>query len=55
MDRRHGPPGYAHSATRLATCYVVCVAHRYEEFDDDHTAVDYRVDISLPTLASALA
>ncbi len=31
------------------------VAHRYEEFDDDHTAVDYRMDDSLPYLARALA
>lgn len=31
------------------------VRHRYEEFDDDHTAVDYRMDDSLPFLARALA
>ncbi|RZI61957.1 MAG: enterochelin esterase [Rubrivivax sp.] len=31
------------------------VAHRYEEFDDNHTAVDYRMDISLPILAKALS
>jgi len=31
------------------------VAHVYEEFGDDHTAVDYRMDISLPILAKALA
>lgn len=31
------------------------VAHRYEEFDDDHTAVDYRMDESLPFLAKALS
>ena len=31
------------------------VRHVYEEFDDDHTAVDYRMDISLPILAKALA
>lgn len=30
------------------------VKHVYEEFPDDHTAVDYRMDISLPTLAKAL-
>jgi enterochelin esterase-like enzyme len=30
------------------------VAHTYEEFADDHTAVDYRMDISLPILAKAL-
>ena len=31
------------------------IAHRYEEFDDNHTAVDYRMDESLPFLARALA
>jgi S-formylglutathione hydrolase FrmB len=30
------------------------IAHRYEEFDDNHTAVDYRMDESLPYLAKAL-
>lgn len=31
------------------------VAHVYEEFDDDHSDVDYRMDRSLPALAAALA
>jgi hypothetical protein len=31
------------------------VPHIYEEFPDDHTAVDYRMDTSLPVLAKALA
>jgi hypothetical protein len=31
------------------------VAHMYEEFPDDHTAVDYRMDVSLPFLAKALS
>jgi S-formylglutathione hydrolase FrmB len=31
------------------------IAHRYEEFPDDHSAVDYRMDESLPFLAKALA
>jgi len=31
------------------------VAHVYEEFPDDHTAVDYRMDKSLPILAKALS
>jgi enterochelin esterase-like enzyme len=31
------------------------VPHVYEEFDDDHTAVDYRMDRSLPFLARALS
>ena len=30
------------------------VAHRYEEFPDNHTSVDYRMDESLPFLAQAL-
>ncbi len=30
------------------------IAHRYEEFRDDHSAVDYRMDESLPFLARAL-
>jgi enterochelin esterase-like enzyme len=30
------------------------VEHRYEEFDDDHTAVDYRQDVSFPFLYEAL-
>jgi len=31
------------------------IAHRYEEFSDNHTAVDYRMDESLPFLAQALS
>lgn len=30
------------------------IAHRFEEFDDDHTDVDYRMDASLPFLYEAL-
>jgi enterochelin esterase-like enzyme len=30
------------------------VPHVYEEFPDDHTAVDYRMDVSLPLLVKAL-
>lgn len=29
------------------------IAHRYEEFEDDHTDVDYRYDISLPYIMEA--
>ncbi len=29
------------------------IAHRYEEFEDDHSAIDYRMDISLPFLYEA--
>ena len=31
------------------------IAHRYEEFPDNHTSVDYRMDESLPFLAAALS
>ena len=30
------------------------VRHRYEEFDDNHSGIDYRMDVSLPFLARAL-
>jgi hypothetical protein len=31
------------------------IAHRYEEFPDNHSGVDYRMDKSLPFLAQALS
>jgi hypothetical protein len=31
------------------------IAHRYEEFPDNHTGVDYRMDESLPFLAQTLS
>jgi S-formylglutathione hydrolase FrmB len=30
------------------------IEHRYEEFDDDHSSVDYRLDVSLPFVYRAL-
>jgi S-formylglutathione hydrolase FrmB len=30
------------------------IAHRYEEFDDTHSSIDYRMDVSLPFLYRAL-
>jgi len=30
------------------------IAHHYEEFDDDHSDIDYRMDVSLPYLYRAL-
>ena len=30
------------------------IAHRYEEFDDNHSDIDYRMDVSLPFLTRAL-
>ena len=31
------------------------IAHTYEEFDDTHSDIDYRMDVSLPFLAKCLA
>jgi enterochelin esterase-like enzyme len=31
------------------------IHHRYEEFDDNHSAIDYRMDVSLPYLARRLS
>jgi hypothetical protein len=31
------------------------VPHVYEEFADNHSGVDYRMDVSLPVLAKALS
>jgi hypothetical protein len=31
------------------------IAHRYEEFSGTHSGIDYRMDVSLPFLAKALA
>ena len=31
------------------------IAHTYEEYDDDHTDVDYRMDVFLPLMARTLA
>ncbi len=34
---------------------ALSVTHHYEEFDDDHSSVDYRLDVSLPKLVAALS
>ena len=31
------------------------VPYRYEEFDDDHSSIQYRYDVSLPLLADTLS
>jgi hypothetical protein len=31
------------------------IAHRYEEFKDNHSGVDYRMDESLPFLVQVLS
>ena len=33
----------------------LAIGHRYEEFPDNHTGLDYRMDESLPFLAQALS
>ena len=33
---------------------VAKIEHRYEEFDDNHSDIDYRMDVSLPFLYRAL-
>jgi enterochelin esterase-like enzyme len=38
----------------VRTLQAAGIPHRYEEFDDDHTNVDYRMDVSLPYLFEAL-
>jgi hypothetical protein len=43
----------ARRMTRLLTAQGV--AHTYAEFPDNHSSVDYRMDISLPLLAKALS
>lgn len=39
-------------AARLA---ALGIDHRYEEFDDTHSGIDYRLDVSLPFLFEAVA
>lgn len=34
---------------------ALAIAHTYEEFDDDHMDVDYRMDLFLPVLAKTLS
>jgi hypothetical protein len=31
------------------------ISFRYEEFADNHSGIDYRMDVSLPYLAQALS
>jgi Putative esterase len=50
-DQYHIHYGARQLARRLASAGI---AHRYEEFDDDHSDVDYRMDVSLPFLYHAL-
>lgn len=47
---------HIHFGTRQlsAQLHKYRVAHRYEEFDDTHSGIDYRMDVSLPFLAKRL-
>lgn len=46
-----------HYGSRLLTRRLEAagIPHHYEEFDDNHSSVDYRMDVSLPMLAKAIA
>jgi len=50
-DQYHIHYGSRQLSRRLAAAGI---AHRYEEFDDDHSDIDYRMDESLPFLYRAL-
>lgn len=47
---------HIHYGTRILSRRLSAagIEHRYEEFDDDHSDVDYRMDVSLPFLYRAL-
>jgi len=51
-DQYHIQYGTRQLSRQLA---AASITHRYEEFDDDHSDVDYRMDVSLPFLYRALA
>ena len=50
-DQYHIHYGSRQLSQRLAAAGI---AHRYEEFDDTHSDIDYRMDVSLPFLYRAL-
>ena len=47
---------HIHYGSRILSCRLqeAGIAHAYEEFDDDHSDIDYRMDVSLPFLYRAL-
>jgi len=51
-DQYHLVFGARTLSRRLAS---LGISHRFEEFDDDHTNVDYRLDVSLPFLYEAVS
>jgi hypothetical protein len=48
---------HIHYGTRILSLRLAeaGIGHTYEEFDDNHSDVDYRMDVSLPFLYRALA
>jgi len=48
---------HIHYGTRTLSKWLaeLKIAHVYEEFDDNHSDIDYRMDVSLPFLVKALA
>jgi len=50
-DQYHIHYGSRMLSKRLAAARI---EHRYEEFDDNHSGVDYRMDVSLPFLYRAV-
>ncbi len=52
FDQYHLQYGARRFARRLARAGV---SHRFEEFPDDHSGVQYRLDVSLPLLYGALS
>ncbi len=50
-DQYHLQYGARRLARRLEE---LTIPHRYDEFDDDHSGVEYRLDVSLPILYAAL-
>jgi S-formylglutathione hydrolase FrmB len=47
---------HIHYGTRILSQRLAAagIRHRYEEFDDNHSDIDYRMDVSLPFLYRAL-
>jgi enterochelin esterase-like enzyme len=48
---------HLHYGSRIlhAKLNALKIRHRYEEFEDDHSSVDYRMDVSLPFLYDAIS
>ena len=47
---------HIHYGTRILSkrMAIAGIRHTYEEFDDNHSDIDYRMDVSLPILYRAL-